>query len=43
MTRVDKQIDFDWNSTSPEPGKLDPKAFLGAVDRYAAGSRARRL
>ncbi len=27
MTRVDKQIDFDWNSTSPEPGKLDPKAF----------------
>ena len=27
MTRVDKQIDFDWNSTSPDPGKLDPKAF----------------
>jgi beta-glucosidase len=27
MTRVDKQIDFDWNSTSPDPAKLDPKAF----------------
>jgi len=27
ITRVDKQIDFDWNSTSPDPAKLDPKAF----------------
>ena len=27
MTRTDKQIDFDWNSTSPDPAKLDPKAF----------------
>jgi beta-glucosidase len=27
MTRVDKQIDFDWNSTSPDAAKLDPKAF----------------
>jgi beta-glucosidase len=27
LTRVDKQIDFDWNSTSPDPAKLDPKAF----------------
>jgi beta-glucosidase len=27
ITRTDKQIDFDWNSTSPDPTKLDPKAF----------------
>jgi beta-glucosidase len=27
ITRTDKQIDFDWNSTSPDPDKLDPKAF----------------
>jgi beta-glucosidase len=27
LTRTDKQIDFDWNSTSPDPAKLDPKAF----------------
>jgi beta-glucosidase len=27
MTRTDKQIDFDWNSTSPDPSKLDAKAF----------------
>ncbi len=27
FTRTDKQIDFDWNSTSPDPAKLDPKAF----------------
>ncbi len=27
FTRVDKQIDFDWNSTSPDPAKLDAKAF----------------
>ena len=27
LVRVDKQIDFDWNSTSPDPSRLDPKAF----------------
>ncbi len=27
IVRTDKQIDFDWNSTSPDPSKLDPKAF----------------
>jgi len=27
IVRTDKQIDFDWNSTSPDPAKLDPKAF----------------
>jgi beta-glucosidase len=27
FVRTDKQIDFDWNSTSPDPSKLDPKAF----------------
>jgi len=27
IVRVDKQIDFDWNSTSPDPARLDPKAF----------------
>jgi beta-glucosidase len=27
LVRVDKQIDFDWNSTSPDPARLDPKAF----------------
>jgi beta-glucosidase len=27
ITRTDKQIDFDWNSTSPDAAKLDAKAF----------------
>jgi beta-glucosidase len=27
IVRTDKQIDFDWNSTSPDPAKLDAKAF----------------
>ncbi len=27
IVRTDKQIDFDWNSTSPDPSKLDPKGF----------------
>jgi beta-glucosidase len=27
IVRTDKQIDFDWNSTSPDPARLDPKAF----------------
>jgi beta-glucosidase len=27
FVRTDKQIDFDWNSTSPDPAKLDAKAF----------------
>jgi beta-glucosidase len=27
IVRTDKQIDFDWNSTSPDASKLDPKAF----------------
>jgi beta-glucosidase len=39
--RTDKQIDFDWNSTSPDPAKLDPKAFsvrwTGTIQAPAPG------
>ncbi|WP_263381521.1 glycoside hydrolase family 3 C-terminal domain-containing protein [Granulicella arctica] len=27
ITRIDKQLEFDWNVTSPDPVKLDAKAF----------------
>jgi beta-glucosidase len=41
ITRTDKQIDFDWNSTSPDPSKLDPKAFsvrwTGTIQAPAPG------
>jgi beta-glucosidase len=41
ITRIDKQIDFDWNSTSPDPAKLDPKAFsvrwTGTIQAPAPG------
>jgi beta-glucosidase len=39
--RTDKQIDFDWNSTSPDPAKLDAKAFsvrwTGTIQAPAPG------
>jgi beta-glucosidase len=41
IVRTDKQIDFDWNSTSPDPAKLDPKAFsvrwTGTIQAPAPG------
>jgi beta-glucosidase len=41
FTRTDKQIDFDWNSTSPDPAKLDAKAFsvrwTGTIQAPAPG------
>lgn len=41
MVRTDKQIDFDWNSTSPVPSQLDPKGFsvrwTGTIQVPAAG------
>jgi beta-glucosidase len=41
IVRVDKQIDFDWNSTSPDPARLDPKAFsvrwTGTIQAPAPG------
>ena len=41
IVRVDKQIDFDWNSTSPDPSMLDPKAFsvrwTGTIQAPAPG------
>ena len=42
VTRVDKQIDFDWNSASPVPGARR-QGLLRALDRNHHGSRARRL
>ncbi|HEY0162809.1 MAG TPA: glycoside hydrolase family 3 C-terminal domain-containing protein, partial [Edaphobacter sp.] len=40
LSRVDKQINFDWNSTSPSPA-IDPKAFsvrwTGTLQAPAAG------
>jgi beta-glucosidase len=41
FTRTDKQIDFDWNSTSPDPARLDAKAFsvrwTGTIQAPAPG------
>jgi beta-glucosidase len=41
FVRTDKQIDFDWNSTSPDPAKVDPKAFsvrwTGTIQSPAPG------
>ncbi len=41
MVRTDKQIDFDWNATSPDPAKLNPKAFsvrwTGTIQAPAPG------
>ena len=41
LVRVDKQIDFDWNSTSPDPARLDAKAFsvrwTGTIQAPAPG------
>jgi hypothetical protein len=40
-TRIDKQIDFDWNGASPVPGKISGRAFsvrwAGTLQAPAAG------
>ncbi|WP_254063556.1 PA14 domain-containing protein [Granulicella sp. S190] len=41
VTRIDKQIDFDWNGASPAPGKINYGAFsvrwTGTIQAPAAG------
>ncbi len=41
FTRIDKQIDFDWTAASPDPARLDAKAFsvrwTGTVEVPAPG------